>query len=516
MKQRIIIFFILLFFANSLYAQVLVEYFGGAERVSGSCALLQTDETSVIIDCGTFYEENKLPADNKTVDKQLINAKYLILTHAHVDHSGRIPLLVSKGFNGKIYLTKATKDILLELFSKGWNYDDVEQNYFWSKKQRTNCQKKHQGTTTLHWYKTCLNAISNTETSNNKETLSDLNKRYNINFKLCKKCLKKQLDLFIKQLKTVDYNQEIKLSKNTSFYLVDAGHIPGSASVFIKVKDNYLKKILFSGDLGNNYSRLLNKKPSAPEADFIFMENTYGATDRKTSQKDYDIFQAEIYKALSHNEIVWIPALSLNRTQKILFELKLAQNKGLIPEDVPVFSLSPTSNDITNLYEKEIKNPSAQKWFNPEIYKQGSLLPKNYILKKQKIYPKPSIIISASGMMDKGISNSLIKHLLPMRDVNVFLVSYASPQTPAGKLKKNAKKIGKIPVNATVKSFDIFSDHPDIYDRVSWLTPANKNSKIFLVHGDKVNYVPTKTFLNGKGFKDVFEMPANKKLILDN
>lgn len=512
--KKIISFVVLLFFTSILYAEVSVQYFGGAEMVSGSCALLKTEETSVIIDCGTFYDEGKLPVNNKIIDEQLINAKYFILTHAHIDHSGRLPLLVNKGFKGKIYLTKATKDILLELFSKGWNYNDVQQNYFWSKKQRVRCQTKHQGTTTLHWYKTCLKAISNTETSMNEETLNDLNNRYKINFKLCKKCLKNQLDLLSKQLTVVNYNEEINLSKNTSFYLLDAGHIPGSASVFIKVKENDLKKILFSGDLGNNYSRLLNKKQTAPEADFIFMENTYGATERNISYKDYDVFQNEIFKALENKEVVWIPALSLNRTQKILFELKLAQKKGLINKNIPILSLSPTSNDITNLYEKEIKNPSAQKWFDSSIYKEGSILPYNYTTKKLKEYPKPSIIISASGMMDKGVSASLMKVLLPMRDVNVFLVSYASPQTPAGKLKKNVTKIGNMDVKATVKSFDIFSDHPDISERISWLTPANKNSKILLVHGEKTNSIPTRDFLNKKGFKNIYEMPLNKKLIL--
>jgi len=512
--KKIISFILFLFLTGILYAEVSVQYFGGAEMVSGSCALLQTEETSVIIDCGTFYEEGNLPVNNKIIDEQLINAEYLILTHAHIDHSGRLPLLINKGFKGKIYLTKATKDIVIELFSKGWNYNDVEQNYFWSKKQRIRCQNKHQGTTTLHWYKNCLKAISNTETSINEESLNDLNEKYKINFRLCKKCLKNQLDLLSKQLNVVNYNEEIKLSKNTSFYLIDAGHIPGSASVFIKVKENDLKKILFSGDLGNSYSRILNQKQKAPEADFIFMENTYGAIERNIFRKDYDVFQAEVHMALERNEVVWIPALSLNRTQKILYELRLAQKKGLISEKVPIFSLSPTSNDLTNLYENEIKNPSTQKWFNFEIYKEGSILPNNYTVQKLQVYPKPAIIISASGMMDKGVSASLMKVLLPMRYVNVFLVSYASPQTPAGKLKNKAKKIGNIEVNATVKSFDIFSDHPDIYERVVWLTPVNKNAKICLVHGEKTNSVPTRNFLNNKGFKNVYEMPLNKKLIL--
>lgn len=111
-------------------AEISVTYFGGAQRVSGSCALVKTDKHSVIVDCGTFYEEDGLPVDNKNINSVLINADALVLTHAHADHAGLIPLLISKGFKGNIYCTSATKKIVFELYDDGWNFEDIAQNYF--------------------------------------------------------------------------------------------------------------------------------------------------------------------------------------------------------------------------------------------------------------------------------------------------------------------------------------------------------------------------------------------------
>lgn len=122
--------------------------------------LCTTDKTSVIIDCGTFYQEDGLPADNTFINDKLINAKALILTHAHIDHSGRIPYLISKGFKGTIYCTPATKKIVFELYDDGWNFEDVMQRYFWSSTKLSNIQNIQKGTLTLHWYEQCGEEIN--------------------------------------------------------------------------------------------------------------------------------------------------------------------------------------------------------------------------------------------------------------------------------------------------------------------------------------------------------------------
>ncbi len=123
-KSLFVLLFLLI--SNFIYAQISVEYFGGAGRVSGSCALLSANDSSVIIDCGSFYDEGNLPSDNSVIDKKLINADAMVLTHAHNDHSGRILQLISEGFKGNIYCTDATKKIIFEMYDDGWNYDYVK------------------------------------------------------------------------------------------------------------------------------------------------------------------------------------------------------------------------------------------------------------------------------------------------------------------------------------------------------------------------------------------------------
>ncbi len=500
-------------------AEISVTYFGGAQRVSGSCALVKTDKHSVIVDCGTFYEEDGLPVDNKNINSVLINADALVLTHAHADHAGLIPLLISKGFKGNIYCTSATKKIVFELYDDGWNFEDIAQNYFWSENQRINCQQKQRGTVTLHWFNNCSKNITNHETLNKNITSKELQDTYNIKCKFCKKCIKKYLEKMAEQFIEIKYGDIIGLSEDLYFSLSDAGHIPGSAGIFFDIKDGGLqKKVLFSGDLGSGYSKLVTDKKNALKADYIFLEATYGGKGRGIYAYEYYSFRNILAEELKKGKIVWIPALALQRTQKVLYEIKKAKDDGKIDANIPVYSLSPSSNGLTELYDDEIKDPSFEKWFPKIVYDQKTLKPDEYKTSKPKRYQKPSIVISASGMMDKGVSFSLLRKLLPRKDVTVFLVSYAGPKTPAGKLKKGAKKIktkyGIINVGAFVQSFDIFSDHPDINETVKWLGDDNKKTSVYLVHGSKGSLKSEAAVLKRKGFLNVRPAPLNKKIII--
>ena len=512
---------IFLFSLQKLYCEISVQYFGGAGRVSGSNAIVSANDNSVIVDCGSFYDEGNLKADNSYIPKKIINADAMILTHAHIDHSGRIPLLISEGFKGSIYCTPATKQILFEVLNDGWNFEYVKQKYFWSSGKMRNIKKNHKGILTLHWYNDCKNNIKDIYKSNKKYSMSQLSKQYKINCKLCKNCLDKYLEEMKEQFVEIDYHQNINIGKNISFYLFDAGHIPGSASVFFKVKDSKKDKtIVISGDLGSAYSNLLPKKEIAPLADYVFVESTYGGVNKNINSNDYIMFQKDIAAELKKGNRVWIPALSLNRTQKVLYEIKEGQNNDIIPINVPVFSLSPSSIGITKQYESELKSPSKQKWFYDTIYETKTILPQNYTENRPKEFPIPSIIISASGMMDQGVSYGLLNKLLPLENTTVFLVSYASPQTPAGKLKNNAKtirtKYGQvIDVKAKIKSYDIFSDHPDSQELLRWLSNQDKeNSCIFLVHGEPKILEKCKNFYKQQGYNKV--KIANFEKILIN
>jgi len=510
--------FFLLLAVYALHSEICVEYFGGAERVSGSCALLQTDKTSVIVDCGTFYQEDELPVNNDFLDDKLTEAKALILTHSHIDHSGRIPYLISKGFKGTIYCTPATKKIIFELYDDGWNFDDMLQKYFWSSSKLSNIQNIGKGTLTLHWYDQCKKSIKNITYSDKKTSMSVLEKRYKINFKLCKKCLKRYLNEIRQQFKEVQYGENTVISEDIKFVLFDAGHIVGSSSILFNVYDKQKSRsIVFSGDLGSGYSKIIKDKTIAPKADYVFVESTYGSSSKNVTFADYGRFRSEIAKALEKKNIVWIPALALHRTQKVLYEIKQAQDEGMIGSDVKIFSLSPSANGITNQYEQEIKEPSAYRWFTDEIYQSRTLLPKNYTTEKPKNFPKPAIIISSSGMMDQGTSLYLISKLLPFKDVSVFLVSYASPHTPAGQLKRGAKyvktKYGTSKVLAKIQSFDIFSDHPGADEVIRWLSNQDKYTNVYLVHGDKKNLKEAKNILIKKGFTKTKIALSGKNII---
>ncbi|MBQ3835474.1 MAG: MBL fold metallo-hydrolase [Elusimicrobia bacterium] len=508
-KFYFVLSFLLLFFCGSLYAQISVEYFGGAGRVSGSCALLKTEDMSIIVDCGNFYEEGGLPAYNDTIDKKLINADAMVLTHAHNDHSGKIPLLINAGYRGKIYCTEATRKLLFETFDDGWNHSDIKQKYFWSKNSRLNIEKIHKGVLTLHWYYDCRKNIKNIEDIDKRQSLNQLKTKYNIGMKLCKNCLKKELEKTQKYFIDVPYKDITELSEKVNFVLFDAGHITGSASVFFNIYDDgKIKKVVFSGDLGTGLSKITPDKDIIPKADYVFIENTYGSGTRDVSFSNYEVFQRAISNAIKDNKIVWIPSLSMHRTQKILYEIKQAQLKGLLNEDVPIYSLSPSSNGITKLYEKELKNPSSEKWFKDEVYEIGSFLPAKYITQKQKNeeFAVPCIIISASGMMNQGVSYSLLNKLLKLNNVEVFLVSYAAPQTPAGQLKKGTNtiktKYGKMDVAAKINVFNIFSDHADSIELLRWLTNQDANTQLYLVHGEKDVLKKAQKNYKLKGFRN--------------
>ena len=507
-KLLSILFFLLL--SSLTYAQISVEYFGGAERVSGSCALLKAGSNSIIVDCGSFYDEGNLPSDNSIIDKKLINADAMVLTHAHNDHSGRILQLISEGFSGNIYCTDATKKIILEMYDDGWNYDYVKKKYFWSKSKREKIQlRESKENLTLHWHSVCKNSVKNREESKSEISLMQLKDKYSINFKICKNCLNKDLENLKDRFVSVEYKDNIDITDKINFSLYDAGHISGSASVIFYVYDeNKIKTIAFSGDLGSGYSKITPDKDVIPKVDYVFVETTYGGEKKNVSEADYKKFQEMISNAVKNDKIVWIPALSLHRTQKILFEIKQAQLNGLIPYDTPVYSLSPSSNGITDRYEKEANLPSRDRWFKDEVYQIGSFLPENYITKKPKEFPVPCIVISASGMMDQGVSYGLINKLLPLENVEVCLVSYAGPKTPAGKLKRGAKYIrtrfGTAKVLARINIFDIFSDHPDIEELMKWLSNQDSDTRIYLVHGEKdtldkaLNLYKQKGFVNTK------------------
>ncbi|GHT64275.1 MBL fold hydrolase [Endomicrobiia bacterium] len=510
MKKIFLTVFSVVLFVSMVFADVSVTPYGAAETVSGSCFLLEADGVKIIIDCGLFMTDENLTTKttelkNLQVQPELIKADVLFLTHAHLDHSGRVPLLIHRGFKGKIYSTKATKELALALFKDRNGFNLIERKWFWSESQM-NKARHYSNSAIAHWTKECKNAIRSTECSDDEILLKDLEKRENIKFLLCKDCCKIETKKISEQVVAVEYNKDIDIKNNVKAKLINAGHIPGSASLIFKTAD---KKVLFSGDIGSGYSKF-NGKFDVPESvDLIFMEATYGGSgDRnKNIATQYNLFREDLKQAISSGKTVWIPALAYNRTQKILYELKLMQDDGILPKQIPIYSISPSANSITALYQKEVSKGGLQSqandWFLKEVYDKATILPKDAKLKMTRNYNKQMVLLSASGDMDKGKSEQLMYKMLTRNDVFVMIVNYVNPKSNAGLALRNERTKAGIKSVAEIKKYDVFSDHADLSTLQKWLSKQNKNVEIYIIHSSKKHTKDTIQLLKKEGWKNV-------------
>ncbi|MDR0956787.1 MAG: MBL fold metallo-hydrolase [Endomicrobium sp.] len=504
MKKTILaVFFILLMF-SIVFASVSVTHYGASKPVFGSCFLLETQNAKVIIDCGIFIRDDIINDSNQKnlqILHKLIKAEAIFLTHAHLDHSGKIPLLVHEGFKGFIYSTEATKQLTLALFRNRKGFDLIKRKWFWSESQKIKVRSNH-NVVVVHWTDDCKNNIKSIEYSKDEVTLDDLEKKEGIRFVLCKNCCEVETKKIAKHFVALKYNEDIKISDNLKAKFINAGHIPGSASIIFESDG---KKMLFSGNLGSGYSRF-NDEFSIPEAvDLIFMEATY--CDKKNKMEHYNVFRNDLKKAISSKKIVWIPSLALNRTQKVLYELKLMQDAGILSKKIPIYSISSSANVITSLYQKEVSKKdvktSLRDWFLEEVYRKGTILPVNVKLQMIRNYNTQMILLSSSGDMDRGLSEQLIPKMLMKKDVFVMIVSYVNPKSNAGLILQNKKTHLGVKNIAKVKKYDVFSDHADFCMLQKWLSKQNKNVKIYIIDSNKEHSQIIENLLKDEGWINV-------------
>jgi metallo-beta-lactamase family protein len=511
MKKFLISFLFLLSGVLPL-AGVSVTPYGAAGIVSGSCFLVETDSSSAIVDCGLFMkgdlEGPELDGRNENIAREVIGAKAMILTHAHTDHSGRIPLLINGGFKGKIYCTAATKELALALFKNRTGFENIPRKWFWSQSQMFNA-KRNKKPAVIHWTKNCRGSIKNAEETKEVTSLKEAKNEAGIDFYLCKNCCAWETEKLIEPFfSVVEYNAQTRISPDLQFKLINAGHIPGSASVIFNAQD---KTLVFSGDLGSGYSRLTGLFDVPEKADVLFMEATYADGKYKLAFADYDVFRKDLLDAVKKGNTVWIPALAFNRTQKVLYEINLMKKEGLLDRQIPVYSVSPSANALNDLYQKESQS-KADGWFLDEVYKTGSVLPKDIRQQMVREYDSQKIVLSASGDMDYGMSEQLKNIYIAKKDVSIMIVNYVSPQSTASRLLSGKLKPSQVKKRAKIKKYDIFSDHPDFDVVCKWLENQDKSAKIYIIHSSEQNAAKMKKLLNKKGRKDVHATSEGQKI----
>ncbi len=451
----------------------LVQSFGAAEVVTGSAHLLQIkNEPKILVDCGMFQGliggRNYEPFgfDPKDID-------ILLITHAHLDHVGRIPKLVKEGFKGRIVTLKSTMDLAEVVLLDSAHLMEEEYKTRYKKAQRRGEEKKV------------------------KEPL------YRV------EDVKAVYDL---QIVYVEYNETVKLSKDVNATFRNAGHILDSAMIEINYKeDGNSKKIVFSGDLGNHNDLVMPNPVTLKQSDTLYIESTYGDRNHKGIRDSEEEFKKVITYTLLNQGNVLIPSFAIERTQEILCILKQMYDKKELPE-CKIYIDSPMAIRATKLYD--IYHKELSECCNDFLKRDGSIFEFPYVhftLKpdeSKKINEEKSgcIIIAGSGMCSGGRILHHFKHRLWDEKNSVLFVGYQAKGTLGRKIVDGDRHIRiyheEIALKAKVYTINGFSAHADQDDLIKWMKDFEKLGKVYLIHGEKDKQ---------EIFKKVIKEKMNKK-----
>lgn len=416
-----------------------VTCYGGAEMVTGSHFLISDGTTKVLVDCGLEQgkESNEMSAyEPFAYDPSTIDA--LIITHAHLDHVGRAPLLVREGFRGVIYMTPPTRD-LSELIVR-------DSEHILGEKAR------ERGIPRLYD--------------------------------------EKDVETFLSLIQTVRYRHEEKLSPTLSFMLRNTGHILGSASVrFADASDG--SSFAITSDIGASPSPLLPDAEPIPDADVVLIESVYG--DRQNTEKEHRVerLQEILSRAIARGGAVLIPAFSIERTQLMLYELSNLFEQGKLP-NVPVYLDSPLGIAVTGVYKKWSME-YFKKDVQQELHKEGDLFAFPFLKltssreQSEAINdtPNPKIIIAGAGMSHGGRIGKHEIHHLPDPKSTLVMVGYQAPGTPGRLLQDHAPHVRldgrEVRVRAHVESLHGWSGHTDRDGLLAFAEACLPRVKGFLV-----------------------------------
>lgn len=460
-----------------------VKFCGAAQYVTGSAHLITLDNGyKILLDCGLFQGRGKkLWEWNNTWHFEPSEIDCVILSHGHIDHTGRIPQLVKDGFKGKIYATHATRSLcsLMLLDSAMIQERDINwHNRKMAKKGRTNSQRVPLYT-------------------------SD------------------DIPVTMEKYVGCPYGKWMRPCDNVQFKYSDAGHILGSASINIEITENgKTTRIGFTGDVGRPNRPILRDPQPMDPVDYLICESTYGAKDHEGAPNEFNRLLKVIKETCVEKKgKLIIPAFSVGRTQEIVYMLDQMANSGVLPR-IPVYVDSPLAINATTIYgtHAECYDNELNKYLleddNPFGFNTLKYIRKVDDSKALNDKKDACIIISSSGMMNAG----RVKHHLynnVQNPKNTFLiVGYCTPETPGGQLRSGNKTIrlfgDELIVKADVVVMDSFSAHADRTELYEFVKNQKKSlKKLFLVHGEIEGQTAFKSFLEERGFDKIdIEIPA--------
>lgn len=433
-----------------------VTSYGAAQSVTGSCHLVEISETKILIDCGMFQGEFGLEKNYDDFEFDVSEIDYLIITHGHLDHIGRVPKLIKDGFDGVIIATEPTKEIASIMLQDSARILKEEYKTLRRKAKRKGKEK------TIYEPLYTVDHVK---------------------------------EVFLKEWRTVEYHEELELSKDIKVTFANAGHILGSAFVMLDFNANKNKKrVVFSGDIGSKDRLILDPLDSISSADTLFMESTYGDRDHRTLKESIKEFKQTVITTLKRGGNVIIPSFALERTQEILWLLNNMESDGEL-KNCQVFLDSPLAAKATRLYAKhpvhlneelelhaqENGNPFSFASLNISTTKQDSLM-----INKVK---QGAIIIAGSGMCHGGRIMHHLKHRLWNEKNCVIFVGFQVEGTLGRDIidgYEYVKIYGEdIVVKAQVETINGFSAHAGQSDMIEWMSSMKNLKNLYLIHGEE-------------------------------
>ncbi len=436
-----------------------IVFHGADQNVTGSCHLVVCGGKRLLIDCGLYQGGRELEEENRRpfgFDPAAID--YLLLTHAHLDHCGRIPLLVKQGFKGEIITTSASRELAKLVMLDAAHLQEEEAE--WKARKLARRGKHHK-----------------------REAIEPL---FNVLDTL------QSLDFFGRN---AEYNKSMVLDTGITATCLDAGHILGSASILLELEEHGRKqKVLFSGDLGYSNRVILRDPIPPPPVDVVVMETTYG--DRLHKQLEPSI--AELYDAINdtfrRGGNVIIPSFALERSQEILFYLRKGLRHGKLPATMQVFLDSPMAISATEIF---YRHPECYDAETARLFQGGHdpfSFPGLHFTRQTadsmalNHIRGGAVIIAGSGMCTGGRVRHHLKHNIWRPDSSVIFVGYAANGTLARQIIEGASYIKlfgeEIPVKAKIFTIGGFSAHADQAELLSWHEKTGKPKQTFLVHGE--------------------------------
>ena len=434
-----------------------LHFFGADQCVTGSCHCLEVNGKRILIDCG--LQQGRDEVDNSSLPFHAGNIDYVLVTHAHIDHSGRIPLLVKQGFRGRILTTRLTAQLMDIMLQDSAHIQESDAEY----KNRKNLRAGRPVVEPLYTVEDAL-----------------------------------QVKEFIT---TCEYGETVDLCEGVQVECIDAGHLLGSASMKLTVTENgETRTIVFSGDIGNVDQPIIRDPQFFHQADFVVMESTYGNRNHTEVWSYTDELAQIIDETLGNGGNVVIPSFAVGRTQELLYFIRQIKDENLV-KSVPNFNVyvdSPLSKAATTIFCGDLRGYLDEDAL--ALVKDGTHMfsfPGLHLTetvdesKNLNLDPSPKVIISASGMCDAGRIRHHLKHNLWRPESAVVFVGFQSPGTLGRHLLDGAESVKmfgeEIAVRAKIVNFQGLSSHADRDHLLNWIdqfTPA-KPTHVFVVHGDR-------------------------------